>query len=310
MAQATPPESDTLGAVVVAGLANLGIAVAKLVAGLVSGSAAMLSEAAHSFADTVTELLLFVAGKRSARRRRGVRPGARPVGVPVGAAGGDGDVRAGGRLLPDPRHPGHVRSRPTVGGAAEPGDPRAVGRAGGDVAAPVAAGVPASGHVLARVRGRLPARDVRHVAAGGRARGRRGAGRPGPRGGRPAHVRAHAVGLLGRARVGAGRAAAARGGVPAGLAQRQPAGRSLRTTGADRGGGRAAGRAARGDRGGVGRDGDDGTRAVPGAGPSRLRPTAWLGADEVADRTARAVAELRSRVPVVAAAYVQPVAAG
>ncbi|MDP9861986.1 MULTISPECIES: cation diffusion facilitator family transporter [Streptosporangium] len=57
--------SESLGTVVVAGLANLAIAVAKLVAGLISGSSAMLSEAAHSAADTVTEILLFVAVRRS-----------------------------------------------------------------------------------------------------------------------------------------------------------------------------------------------------------------------------------------------------
>ncbi|MCZ0999151.1 cation diffusion facilitator family transporter [Streptomyces mirabilis] len=51
--------------VIVAALANLGIAVAKAVAGVISGSSAMLSEAAHSVADTVTELLLLTALKRS-----------------------------------------------------------------------------------------------------------------------------------------------------------------------------------------------------------------------------------------------------
>lgn len=51
--------------VIVAAAANLGIAVAKAVAGLISGSSAMLSEAAHSVADTVTELLLLTALKRS-----------------------------------------------------------------------------------------------------------------------------------------------------------------------------------------------------------------------------------------------------
>lgn len=53
--------------VVVAGLCNLGIAVAKALAGLVSGSGAMLAEAAHSLADTVTEVLLFLSLKRSTR---------------------------------------------------------------------------------------------------------------------------------------------------------------------------------------------------------------------------------------------------
>src|SRR3954454_11279692 len=53
--------------VLVAIFANLGIAIAKGVAGLVSGSAAMLSEAAHSLADTTNQVLLVVGGKRSNR---------------------------------------------------------------------------------------------------------------------------------------------------------------------------------------------------------------------------------------------------
>ncbi|MFI7608459.1 cation diffusion facilitator family transporter [Micromonospora sp. NPDC049366] len=60
-------KSESVGTVVVAGAANLAIAAAKLVAGLISGSAAMLSEAAHSVADTTTEVLLFVALRRGAR---------------------------------------------------------------------------------------------------------------------------------------------------------------------------------------------------------------------------------------------------
>ncbi|MEV4755051.1 cation diffusion facilitator family transporter [Micromonospora sp. NPDC049559] len=63
----SPENSESLGTVIVAGLANLAIALAKLVAGLLSGSAAMLSEAAHSVADTTTEVLLFVALRRGAR---------------------------------------------------------------------------------------------------------------------------------------------------------------------------------------------------------------------------------------------------
>ncbi|GAA3806587.1 cation diffusion facilitator family transporter [Sphaerisporangium flaviroseum] len=51
--------------VLVAAGVNLVIAIAKLVAGLISGSSAMLSEAAHSAADTVTEVLLLVAVRRS-----------------------------------------------------------------------------------------------------------------------------------------------------------------------------------------------------------------------------------------------------
>lgn len=60
-------DGESTFTVVVAALANLGIAAAKLVAGLISGSSAMLSEAAHSLADTVTELMLLTSLKRSAK---------------------------------------------------------------------------------------------------------------------------------------------------------------------------------------------------------------------------------------------------
>jgi len=66
-AAAEEGENESIGTVVLAGLANLAIAVAKLVAGMLSGSAAMLSEAAHSFADTVTEVFLFVALRRGSK---------------------------------------------------------------------------------------------------------------------------------------------------------------------------------------------------------------------------------------------------
>jgi cation diffusion facilitator family transporter len=53
--------------VLVAGAANLLIAVAKLVAGLASGSSAMLAEAAHSLGDTINQALLLTALRRSQR---------------------------------------------------------------------------------------------------------------------------------------------------------------------------------------------------------------------------------------------------
>src|SRR5437763_1434136 len=58
---------ESTGTVVVATLANLGIAIAKGVAGALSGSAAMISESAHSLADTTNEAFLLVAVKRSTR---------------------------------------------------------------------------------------------------------------------------------------------------------------------------------------------------------------------------------------------------
>ncbi|GAB3966868.1 cation diffusion facilitator family transporter [Actinoallomurus acanthiterrae] len=53
--------------VVLALAANLGIALAKTVAAVITGSAAMASEAGHSFADTTNEVLLLTALRRSAR---------------------------------------------------------------------------------------------------------------------------------------------------------------------------------------------------------------------------------------------------
>jgi cation diffusion facilitator family transporter len=53
--------------VVLALLANLGVAIAKLLAGLFTGSGALLSEAAHSFGDTTTEVFLLFAVRRSER---------------------------------------------------------------------------------------------------------------------------------------------------------------------------------------------------------------------------------------------------
>jgi cation diffusion facilitator family transporter len=54
--------------------ANLGIAVAKFVAFLVTGSASMLAEAVHSLADTGNELLLIIGRGRSNRPRSEEHP--------------------------------------------------------------------------------------------------------------------------------------------------------------------------------------------------------------------------------------------
>jgi cation diffusion facilitator family transporter len=68
---AIPDQSDetpeSVLTVIIAGLANLAIAVAKFVAGLLTGSASLLSEAAHSVADTTTEGLLYTALRRGAK---------------------------------------------------------------------------------------------------------------------------------------------------------------------------------------------------------------------------------------------------
>lgn len=54
-------------AIVAALLANLGIAVTKFVAFLVSGSSSMLAESVHSLADSGNQVLLLVGGRRAAR---------------------------------------------------------------------------------------------------------------------------------------------------------------------------------------------------------------------------------------------------
>ena len=58
-------KDGSVGTVLVAGGANLAIAVAKLVAGFLTGSSAMLAEGAHSVADTVNQLFLLTALSRS-----------------------------------------------------------------------------------------------------------------------------------------------------------------------------------------------------------------------------------------------------
>jgi cation diffusion facilitator family transporter len=59
--------SASLTTVVIAFAANLVVAVAKSVAAVVTGSASMLAEAAHSWADTGNEAFLLVAVRRSRR---------------------------------------------------------------------------------------------------------------------------------------------------------------------------------------------------------------------------------------------------
>src|SRR3954453_5902838 len=66
-------EDESTSTVLGAGAANLLIAAAKLVAGLASGSSAMLSEAAHSFGDTMNQVFLMTAV-----RRRGKAPDEEP----------------------------------------------------------------------------------------------------------------------------------------------------------------------------------------------------------------------------------------
>ena len=68
--------------VFVALAANAGIGLLKLIAGLLSGSGAMLAEAAHSVGDSSTELLLLTALRRSGRPRPSERPLGGCCGIP------------------------------------------------------------------------------------------------------------------------------------------------------------------------------------------------------------------------------------
>ncbi|HEX5204596.1 MAG TPA: cation diffusion facilitator family transporter [Actinoplanes sp.] len=67
MAQEKNESGDSTRTVVVAVIANAAIAVAKTVAALMTGSASMWAEAAHSVADTGNEVLLFVGLRRSVK---------------------------------------------------------------------------------------------------------------------------------------------------------------------------------------------------------------------------------------------------
>jgi cation diffusion facilitator family transporter len=58
-------DDESTSTVLVAGAANILIAVAKLAAGLASGSSAMLSESAHSFGDTLNQVFLMASLRKS-----------------------------------------------------------------------------------------------------------------------------------------------------------------------------------------------------------------------------------------------------
>src|ERR1700712_435229 len=62
---ANPEASESGLTVIIAFGANLLVAVAKTVAAMLTGSASMLAESAHSWADTGNEIFLVVANRRS-----------------------------------------------------------------------------------------------------------------------------------------------------------------------------------------------------------------------------------------------------
>ena len=68
------PGSESTRTVAIAFGANLLVAIAKSVAAMISGSASMVAESAHSWADTGNQVFLWVANRRSVRPADRVRP--------------------------------------------------------------------------------------------------------------------------------------------------------------------------------------------------------------------------------------------
>src|SRR6201997_5732673 len=59
--------ASTRGTIILAGTANLLVGVIKLAAGIISGSSAMLAEAAHSAADTLNQVFLLTSLRQAER---------------------------------------------------------------------------------------------------------------------------------------------------------------------------------------------------------------------------------------------------
>jgi cation diffusion facilitator family transporter len=74
MAQAEQKGGESFLTVLVAFVANVVIAIAKSVAALLTGSASMIAEAAHSWADAGNEVFLLIADRRSRRARDATHP--------------------------------------------------------------------------------------------------------------------------------------------------------------------------------------------------------------------------------------------
>jgi len=69
-----PVEQESLRTVLIAFGANLLIAIAKSIAAVMTGSASMMAEAAHSWADAGNEIFLLIADRKGARGRDASHP--------------------------------------------------------------------------------------------------------------------------------------------------------------------------------------------------------------------------------------------
>ncbi|RKR74604.1 cation diffusion facilitator family transporter [Frondihabitans australicus] len=72
-APSAPPAESTLTVLIALG-ANLLVAIAKTIASLLTGSASMIAESAHSWADTGNEIFLWIAERRGSRTRDDAHP--------------------------------------------------------------------------------------------------------------------------------------------------------------------------------------------------------------------------------------------
>ena len=69
-----PQQTESLRTVIIAFGANFFVAVAKTIAAVITGSASMVAESAHSWADTGNEIFLLLAERRSVRPRNAAHP--------------------------------------------------------------------------------------------------------------------------------------------------------------------------------------------------------------------------------------------
>ena len=217
-------EHSTRTTVLVAGAANLFVAAIKVAAGILTGSSALLAEAAHSAADTLNQLFL-LASLRQGRRPADAR---HPFGYGqeryfwsllaafgIFVAGAGFSVFEGILALARPGHGqdvlvGYIVL--AVSGAAEATSfARALVQSRGQAR---------SRHLSLM---RPPAQQPRHHRQGGPVRGHRGHDRPRAGRGRPAAPPAHRLAGVGRRRVDRDRRAAGGGGRPAWPGQPRPA---------------------------------------------------------------------------------------
>ena len=191
MCQPWPVTDGSRKAVFAALFANLGIAIAKFVGFVITGSAGLLAEAAHSVADTGNQALLLLGGRRARREADAEHPfgygreryfWAFVVALVLFSMGGLFALYEGISKLRDPHEVENLRRRHRHPRVRHP--PRVV-----LPAHRVQGGAPpqGQGHVMVDVH---PHRQAAR-AAGGAARGRRCRARPvlrpGRRAARPLH---------------------------------------------------------------------------------------------------------------------------